>query len=403
MSKHRLLPGAWVALSLSAVYSTAAALCSVFVSVYLWINSQDLGVIYSYYLALFVVTPVFFLLSGWYSQARDRLHVYRLGLVLHAVLYATFLVLRERSPEYALWLGALQGVTWGCYWAGANTLNYDVSAAGKREYYFGLLHGTTGIVKLLAPVAAGFIIRFASEPREGYHLVFGVVVLLFLLSFALSFLMPPDNERRPFHLRRALFPGSEHRDWRLVMLASASMSGSFTIFAFLLTLLMYIQTGDELSVGAYAAFQSIAVIVVPFFVGSALVPRNRRTFMRWGVILLVAAGALMAFKLSVVTLVLFGLLRSIAQPLFGIPHTGLRLDIISESVENPAQRIEYLCAWEIPLAAGRIIMMLIMMALYGVLAQSEVAVRISLFVLCAIRILSYQLLIRTSPMRRVVS
>ena len=186
------------------------------------------------------------------------------------------------------------------------------------------------------------------------------------------------------------------------MLASASMSGSYTIFAFLLTLLMYMQTRDELSVGAYAAFQSIAIIVVPFLVGSAVVPRNRRTFMWWGVVLLLAAGALMAFKLSVTTLVLFGLLRSIAQPLFGIPHTGLRLDIISDTVENPAQRIEYICAWEIPLAAGRIIMMLIMISLYGLLAQSDVAVRISLFVLCAIRILSYQFLIRTSPMKRVV-
>ena len=204
--KHRLDRKAWVALSLNALYSAAEALCSVFVSVYLWINSQDFLTVCWYHVTIFFVTPFFFLLAGWYSQARDRLHMYRLGLVLHAVFYATLLSLGKRSGDYPVALGALLGVTWGVYWAGANTFNYDVTTAGRREYYIGLVMAVSGAVSLLAPLLSGFIIRSASMPQRGYRMVFAVVLGLYVLSLALSFLIPRDNVRRPFRIARALFP-----------------------------------------------------------------------------------------------------------------------------------------------------------------------------------------------------
>jgi hypothetical protein len=234
---------------------------------------------------------------------------------------------------------------------------------------------------------------------RGYHWLFGIVVALFVVSFFLSFFIPPDTVRRPFRIWRALLPGRDQRDWQLIMLTSASMSGIFVIFGFLLSLLMYMQKGDELGVGVYASVQALAAVAVAFYVGRHVTPRNRRSYMFWGVVTLLAAGCLMVFPLSVYTLILFGLLRSISQPLFGIPHSGLYMDIISASVETPDQRIEYLCAWEVPLAIGRILMLLAMLGLQSWLEWSEVGVRISLFTMCAIRILSYQLVIRTSPMR----
>jgi len=388
-----------VALTLGALFSASEALCSVFVSVYLWINCLDFGVICQHYLALYVVTPIVFILAGWYSAAHDRLHVYRLGLVLYAAYYTTLLVLRERSPEYAVPLGILLGVTWGCFWAGSNTFNFDVTVEGKREYYLGLLVSISGASRLLAPLVSGFVIHFAHEPRAGYHRVFAIVVVLYLVCAGVSFLMPPDNVRRPFRLRRALFPGKDQRDWQLIMLAAVSQLGSFNIFIFLLGLLMYMQTGSELSVGGYASFQALAGVIVAYLLGRAIVPRTRRAFMRWGMFLLLAAGVLIAAKLTVVTLIIFGFLRAASGPMFGIAHAGLRLDTITQCAEDPAQRIEYLSAWEVPLALGRIIMMVVMIALCGWLSEGDLGVRITLFILCAARIVTYFILTQTSPLR----
>jgi len=374
-------------------------LCSVFVSVYLWINSQDFLTVCWYHVTIFFVTPFFFLLAGWYSQARDRLHMYRLGLVLHAVFYATLLSLGKRSGDYPVALGALLGVTWGVYWAGANTFNYDVTTAGRREYYIGLVMAVSGAVSLLAPLLSGFIIRSASIPQHGYRMVFAIVLGLYVLSLALSFLIPRDNVRHPFRIARALFPRKDQRDWQLMMLASASMSGSFNIFPFVLGLLMYMRTGNELSVGGYASLQALAGVIVAFIVARVVTPRTRRPYMFWGLIVLVAAGCLMAFEVTATVLIVFGLLRSISGPLFGIPYGGLRYDVIAKCAQDPSQRIEYIAAWEVPLAIGRVIMMFVMMGIYYFLNGNEVALRIVLFVICAIRVLTYRFSTSTSVLR----
>lgn len=398
----RLSSDARVVVVLNMLYSGAVALSTIFVSVYLWVNSHDFQVIFRHHLVLYAVTPVVFILAGWYSQVRDRLHVYRLGLALHAVFYGTLLVLREQSPEYAGWLGALLGVTWGVYWVGANTLSFDVTSQGRREYFFGMSAAVTGAVSLLAPVLGGFVIQMAGETQRGYHLVFGIVVLLFVLCLLLSFRLPHDGVRRPFKILRALFPGRDQRDWRLMMATSASLTGAFHIFTFLLGLLMFVETANELAVGGYASFQGLVAVVVSLLVSRTITPRTRRTVLRWGTISIVAAGCLMAFPLSVTMLFLFGLLRSVSGSLFGIPHAALNLDIIAKSAEDPGQRIEYLCAWEVPLALGRIFAMGLIIALYHFTDGAPWAIRVFIFTLCALRIISYQLMIRTSPIRDAV-
>ena len=397
VNAKRLHPKARIILLLNALYNVAESLCSVFVGVYFYVNSLDYRVVCYHYLALYIVTPCVFMLAGWYSQARDRVHVYRLGLMLHAVYYATLLWLREDSADYAVPLGVLLGVTWGFFWAGSNTFDFDVTTPREREYYFGWLGAVSGTARLTAPLLSAFIIHLAPTNFLGYHVIFSVALLIYLAALGFSLLVPHDRKRRPFRIRRALFPGRDQWDWRWVMLASVSQAGVYSIFYFLLGLVMYMQTGSELSVGGFAALQACIAIAMAYFVGRKITAKTYLRAMRIGTVILLVAGVLILFRLSVFTLILFGLLRSIAHPLFGIPHSSIRLDVIEQSAENPSQRIEYLCAWEVPLALGRVIMIggLILLAGYF----DEMALRIVLFLLCANRLLTYFFISRISFVR----
>ncbi len=395
----RLEPKAWVVLLVSGMYWGADALCGLFVSVYLWVNSRDFGIVCEHYLALYTVTPIFFLLSGWYSQARDRLHVYRLGLAMHAAYFGALLILRERAPEYAAPLGAFLGVTWGIYHAGANTFNYDMTVKGRREYFFGAMHSIIGVFRLVAPPIGGFIIYLAPGDQLGYQIVFGLVVCMYIVCFFLSFQIPSDNERRPYRIRKALFPPREHRDWRIIMLASSTMAGAYSIFAFLLGLLMFMETGNEAKVGGFGSFQAIAGIVTAYIAGRIVTQRTWKRSIQIAVITLFSAGLSVVTHLSVTTLIIFGFLRSIAGPLFAVPHASLRFDTISRTVDDPAERIEYLCAWEVPLATGRIIMMTTIMVLYHAFPDNNLGIRLGLFLLCSVRIATYAIIRRTSALQ----
>lgn len=398
MNAPKLHPQAPVMIGINALFTTAGALSGAFVSVYLWAHS-DFATICRFQIVCFAVTPVFFILGGWYAQARDRLHVYRVGLILNLSFYALLLILRERAPQYAIWLGLLTGATGGIFWVGSNTLSYDMTAVGRREYYIGLMGTVTGAVGLVAPVLGGVIIEFAPGAYIGYQILFGAVVFLYAVCIALSFWLPKDNERRPFKIKRALFPAKEQRDWRLALWASLSLAGSFNIFPLVLNLLMYMYTASEIKVGGFASFQTLMALATTYVVGRIAAPGNRRKFMFAGVTLLLAAGSLMFLPMTLFVLCAFGLLRSVAQPMFGIPNGGLNYDIINKDVEYPSQRIEYICVWEIPLAVGRIAMMTTMMLLYDWLSGNEVAIRIALFLMCAVRIATYQIVKRTSPIQ----
>lgn len=395
---RRLNREARVVLLLNAFYGVAEALCSVFVGVYFWVNSLDFNTVCYYYLTIYIVTPFVFILAGWYSQARDRVYVFRIGLVLHAVFYGTLLWLREDSVHYAIPLGALLGVTWGFFWAGNNTFNFDVAASDKRDYFFGWLGVVSDSARLVSPLISGMIIHFLPGQQGGYLVIFASALVLYLGAIVLSVWVPQDRTRRPFRIRRALFPGKDQRDWQWIMLASMSLAGSFNIFHFLLGLVMYMQTGSEMTVGGFTAFQALAGALVSYSIGRLILPRTRRRAMFWGVVVLVAAGAIISVHLSFWTLVIFGFLRSVSQPLFGIPHSSIRFDVIDRCAEDPVQRIEYLCAWEVPLALGRVIMMSALMLCFGYLG--ETGLRAVLFFLCAVRIVTYFLMSQISTVKQ---
>jgi hypothetical protein len=231
--------------------------------------------------------------------------------------------------------------------------------------------------------------------------VFAIVVLMFILSIALSFTLPSDRSPRPYKIWRALFPGKDQRDWRLMMGAGASLAGSWHIFPFLLGMLMFMRTGNELAVGAYSSFQGLAAVLTAVVIARLATPRTRKRYLLLATVIHVAAGCLMLFPLTVSMLFLFAMLRSISQPMFGIPHGGLNMDLIEKTTSEPGQRIEYICAWEMPVGIGRVVIMLITIGLYHTMSGSEYVFRIVLFILCMMRIITYLLDTSTSPMREL--
>jgi YQGE family putative transporter len=397
MNRSRLHPQAPLAIALNALFHVADALCSVFVGAFLFRLSQDFGLVMAHYLVLYAVAAPTFLAAGWYAQRHDRTHVFRAGLLLHAVYYGCFLLLQDNSPAYAIPLGALFGVAAGIFWAGNNTFTFDVASHGDRDYYFGWLTSTMNAARLAAPLLSPLIIGMAPSTTTGYLLLFAVALLVYLLSFVLSFRVEPDGERRPFRVWRALLPGKDQRDWRLLMLASATFAGEFSIFPFLLGVVMFVHTSSEAMTGIFGALQALVSIVVAHAAGSFIVPRNRNQYMLAAVLCLLAAGGLILWRFDTWTLFIFGALRSAAMPLFTIPHASIRYDVITNSVRHASERIEYLCSWEVPLAAGRVVMMGLLIGLYAL--YGEQGLRATLFLLCFNRVFTYLLVTRTDAAR----
>ena len=396
--QEKLSGHARLIIALNTLYSIAEALCSVFVGVYFYINSHNINTVFFHYTVLYLTTPFAFVFAGWLTRKRDRSFLFRAGLVLHALYYAALLFLRDSSPEYAGMLGGLLGITWGFFWAGNNTYQYDFSSGnGGREFFLGMISAVSAGAKILAPLMSGLIISFAPVPQQGYEIIFVVALMLYSVAITFSFKIPASPKSGSFPLKQALFPPRAHRDWRILMLAGISLAGSFHIFHFLLALIMYFEIGNEAAVGGYVSFQGLVTVTVSYLVGRYVVPQSRKRFMFWGVLVLVAAGLIVFWETTVWTLLIFGFLRSISLPLYGIPDTAVRFEVMESMMKEPGDRIAYLCAWESPLAVGRLIAMASLFVLYHLYGGG--GLRVMLLLLCLIRLATYALMCRISIIR----
>jgi len=397
MARRTLNKRAWLVLALNTLYSFAEALCSVFVGVYFWQNSHDFPLICLYYLALYGVCGVVFLPAGWYAEARDRVHLFQMGLAIHVLYYGTLLWLGKDASNYALPLGVLLGLAWGVFWAGNHTLTFDSVKVGERDHFFGWFLVLTQGPRLFAPVLAAGIITLAPTEDFGFRMVFALAVLLYAVAMVWALRFPPDKTRQPYKIWRALFPPKEDRDWKLVMWATFGLAGAFEIFSFLPGLLLFMETDSEFYVGIFISSQAVFGIACSWFVGRRLRPHTRAFAMRLSIFCHLLGGGLLLAHYSPATLVIFGYLNAFAMPLYGIPHAAVRFDVIDRTTTETRQRIAYLCAWELPLALGRVVIMSTMIVLYTLLGNW--GIRLCIAILCLNRFVNYGLIVRTSAMR----
>ena len=397
MPTRHLNSQARLVLALNVLYAAADALCNIFVAVYFWINSMSLDTVMGHYVAVYTVTPIVYVAASWFSQAHDRLYVYRLGLFLNAAYYAAFLVLKEDSANYAVLLGSLLGVTWGLFWAGNNCFNYDVTTRENREYYVGWLSAATGAARLVAPVLAGFIIQWLPGHDLGYEIIFTLALLMFGAGVLLSFAVHHDRTRRPFHIWRALFPSKEHRDWRLVLAAAVTVAGGFQIVPVLLGLIMYMRTGREADVGNFAGAQALVSIFTAYACGRFLNRARRKASLKLSAVALLCGGAVILTGITLPHIVAFGFFMALAVPLFQIPHFSIRFEVIDHCMEHSYQRIEYLAAWEVPLAIGRVLLIGFIVILYHFFGMFGLS--LALAITCCNHLVSYYLLSQTSVLR----
>jgi hypothetical protein len=179
--------------------------------------------------------------------------------------------------------------------------------------------------------------------------------------------------------------------------ASFSIAGTFHILSFLPGLLLYMQTGKELHVGSFIAAQAIVGILSSWYLGRILLPHTRALAMRLSMLCHFIGVCVIMWDMNPYTLVFFGFMHAFAMPLFGIPHASIKFDVMDTTILETRQRIAYLCAWEIPLALGRVCMMGAIILL--VINLDLLGMQLSIALLCVNRLATYYLLTRTHVMR----
>ncbi|MDR6225243.1 MFS transporter [Desmospora profundinema] len=352
---NRLDRAAWLLLIISGLFAVSTALSNTFVNVYLWKIKEDYLVIGRFNLASYLAMAVTFVFAGRLAKQVDRVIAIRIGVALQALFYLAVLVLGKESVRVVDGLGVFMGVGSGFFWLSYNVLYFEITERYNRDIFNGMNGLLTSAAGMAAPLVSGWIITRIDQ-FTGYRIIFSLSLAVFLLAVIVSFMLKRRRAHGVFRLKIILkdtVKKGSHWFWvNLAMVAQGVREG---LFAFLLSLLIFVAIGNELILGWYLTMASAVSLLSYFLVGRYLRRRWRDEGIFLGTVMMGIVSLPLLWDVNAFTLIFLGVGSALFYPIYMVPLTSAVFDVIGESNETAKLRVEYVVARELALNAGRVL------------------------------------------------
>ncbi|WP_019421774.1 MFS transporter [Paenibacillus sp. OSY-SE] len=351
--KARLDGQSLLLLVVYGLFSLANALSGTFVNVFLWKAKSDYSLIGWFAFSQQIAIGLMFYFAGKWVKEGNKMNCLRLGILLAGIFYAAVLWIDKEAVHYIWPLGLTLGAASGAFWLTFNVVYFEVTDAANRDLFNGWVGFIGSGCGMAAPWASGFLISTLGDSR-GYPIIFTISLVVFVAAVIISFWLhkrPPEGHycwSLPFtSLRPPLSP------WRVALPALASQGLRDGVFAFLVGLIVYIVTTNELKLGNYTLITSAVALASFYVAGRFFKVSYRAKGMLLGAMAMALAVVPLFFQIKYGTLLAFGIMISLFSPLFTVPMTSSTFDIMGIDKESVSQRVELTVLREFGLLIGR--------------------------------------------------
>ncbi|WP_168188683.1 MFS transporter [Thermoflavimicrobium daqui] len=354
-NQSQLDQSAWLLLVVSGLYAISTSLSNMFVHVYLWKLKKDFVMIGWFNFAQYFAMAITFVFAGWLVKRVDRVISVRLGVGIQAIFYLTVLMLGTHSSEYATWLGIFLGVGTGFFWLGYNVIYFEITERDNRDIYNGMNGLFSSLAGMIAPFISGLIITRIDQ-LLGYRIIFAISLGIFVAAVIVSFFLDKRAAKGAFRLSLIL-EQARHRDhsWFWVNCAMIAHGLREGVFVFLIGLLVYITTKNELILGTYFTVSYLVSLLSFYVVGKWLPTHARNHAILIGAVMMGVVLIPFIWKGESWTMFVYGIGAALFYPLYYTPLTSMVFDLIGKDKEAVSLRVEYVVMRELALNIGRLV------------------------------------------------
>ena len=348
-----------ILLVISTLFTFAMGLSNIFVNVFFWKQTNEYVVIAIYHLMHYIVTPVTFILAGILAKWKNGIWSLRIGLLTYALFFMMILFWGSKGAYHIYFLGIIYGMATGFYWLAFNTLSFDFTHMNNRDTFNGFNGCCAGIAAATSPMIAAYIIS-SFKGIKGYNLVFIMTLTTFVVLTLVSLLLRCKSYGHKLDYKKAFSRNCE--EWSIVRTSAALWGFRDVIIVFLVNILTIEATKSELSLGKLTLISSIISSVSYVLVQRVIKPPKRRLSIVMGS--LGSSIAVLALTVNVVygTLVFYIMMDAFFLPFFLIQLNSATFNVIERN-HDKNMRIEYMINKDLMLNGGRVISVLILIAL----------------------------------------
>lgn len=354
MSRHKINRDLVILLVIGGLYSLGIFLSNTFVNIYLWRQAGDYMTIAMYNLAIFLFQPLSFYIAGKMAKRIERVIVLRMGVIFLSLFFIIVLLLGEQAATYNFMLGIVLGIGYGFYWLAYNVLTFEITEPETRDFFNGFLGILQSFGGMAGPIAAGYIITQLPE-ATGYTWIFSISFMLFIIAVVCSFFLRRRHAEGRFYFKRILDERHYNKNWQRILYAHFFQGLREGIFAFVITIWVYLITKSEFYLGVFnLAFSGMSLLV--YFVAIKLItPTKRKIFILYGSLVLYASLFIILFRMNYQSLIIYAVIIGIAYPLINVPYASLTYDVIGKAWKAKEMRIEYIVIRELFINLGRVL------------------------------------------------
>jgi YQGE family putative transporter len=342
-------------LAVNGLFAISHALSGTFVNIYLWKTKSDFAMIAGFAIASQLTSAITFWIAGKWVKEHNKMNALRLGIAVSALFYLFILWLGVKSVDYAVALGIVMGLASGLFWIAFNIVYFEVTNPETRDKFNGLAGLLGSGAGMVAPWLSGYVITHMKD-TTGYRFIFTISLIVFLVGVVVSFFLKKRKVQQHYEwlygFKLLLHKGNPWRKITIGLMAQGAREG---VFGFMIGLLVYIYTKNEMKLGNFSLISSAVALVSFFVVGKWLEPRWRKLAVLVGIVMMIVVILPFFWRLNYATLLVFGISTALFMPLFTIPITSVVFDMIGKNEQSAEKRVEYIVLRELALNMGRML------------------------------------------------
>lgn len=344
-------------LVIGGLYSLGIFLSNTFVNIYLWRQSGDFTTIAIYNLGINLFQGLTFILAGRLAKRIDRVIVLRLGVIFLSLFFLCVLIIGDAASTYNFMLGSLLGIGYGFYWLAFNVLTFEITEPDTRDFFNGFLGVLSSVAGMIGPLLAGTIIAKMTG-SIGYTIIFTISFGLFICAVIGSFFISRRKATGGFHFKRIFEERHHNKNWNKILNAHIFQGLREGIFAFVITIWVFIVTQSEFALGTFNLVLSGMSAIFYFAATKFIKPSLRKKAILVGAWLIYLSVFIIVFDISYFLLIIYAIIIGSAYPIINVPYASLTYDVIGKGWKAGELRIEYIVVRELFVNFGRIVSIL---------------------------------------------
>lgn len=358
-------------IKLNGIFFFTVSIAGIFVNLFLF-QLGGFRAVVTYGLFNLAFLLIIYFLSGYLLKKYSSRTLIRSGILLFVISYTSLFLLGEKSINFLIPLGIIQGLANGCYWPGNNLTQYVATHEHSRQEYFGKLFFYMNIGSAFGPILGGSIIQFFnlySLKFVGYSSVFFLVALLFAILFWVTNKLP-THKGNQFSFW-AILKHKRSLNWHIVLIQQF-LYGLFDVsFAAFSGILIFLFLKQEFSVGVVNAASSL-VFAFANFLAIRLLKKYKKIYIL-GTFL--STAGLFLFGISQTWLGIFGLVvvSNAFLPLLNITTSKGLYDTIDSVQEDWKAKYHFLVERDFSLGIARILTYAVLLFLFTPGNQTAIA------------------------------